>query len=464
MKKFAVVGAGISGLSHAYYLRKQIPDSEVDIFEFSHWGGVISTRRHKEVIFEAGPEAYLMRTPLLLQLTKELQLENELIRASKESATRYIVKEGRLVKLPTGPLGFLFNSVLFFPEKIKVLLAFRKKFNLWQNMSVFDAVKSMSTMTAAEYFASAFCRGVFGSEAEDLEFAAILPELYSAIRKEDSLAKAMKKVAHEKKAYWEKELGENAYHGFEKGLVSFRGGLETLTTKLKDFLKEDHLSHIRQSKVSSLHKSGSKYLLHSKGQKYGSYDAVFLAIPAKQAAEILRNENKETATLLQKMQYSPITVVVCGWDKKNFSAKGFGFISPRKENLPILGTQFVSNIFAGRAPENQFVTKTMIAGDNTLFSDDELAERVLSAHKRLYKISAGPLWYEVIHYKQGLPRYFLGYTEWKQNVLEKLNQFSGRQNLFLCGWNYDGIGLPHALEKAYSRVKEFATTWKEDSK
>lgn len=449
MAKIAVIGGGISGLAHATFLAKQSPQNEIDIFEFDHWGGVIRSRKHDEAVFEAGPEGYLVRNPLLPSLVKELGIEKDFVPAEKAAAKRYIVKEGRLVKLPSGPVSFLFNSVLFFPEKIKTMLAFRKKFNLWEKMSVFDAVKAMTTMTTAEYFASAFCRGVYGSEAEDIEFAAILPDLFEAIQNEPSLKAAIKKLALEKKTYWKQQLGEDSYSGWERGLYSFRGGLETFIDALKQNLKERPNCSFRQAKVSNLVRSGNKTFLHSRGDKFGPYEQVYLAVPAYAAAEILKVEMKPVAHHLNKMQYSPISVVVCGWSKKTFSAGGFGFIAPRKEQLPILGTQFTSNIFADRAPKNMFLTKTMIAGDTELFSDDELAERVLNGHKRLFRLSAGPEWYEVFRYKPGLPRYFIGYTEWKRELREKMKDAPG---IHLCGWSFDGIGLPHALEAAYKRI------------
>lgn len=56
MKKYAILGGGISGLSCAFYLKKLLPNSHVTVFDSSkRFGGWIETKTHHNQLFETGP-------------------------------------------------------------------------------------------------------------------------------------------------------------------------------------------------------------------------------------------------------------------------------------------------------------------------------------------------------------------------------------------------------------------------
>ena len=61
-KSIAIIGAGITGLSSAYFIKKQRPDIDVTIYEASNrTGGKIQTYRTEGYTIELGPESYLGR-------------------------------------------------------------------------------------------------------------------------------------------------------------------------------------------------------------------------------------------------------------------------------------------------------------------------------------------------------------------------------------------------------------------
>src|SRR5262249_1517435 len=154
MPRIAVVGGGIAGLCHAYYLKKKFADAHVSLFEPGNPGGSIATQKHEGSILEPGPDSYLDRTGLFNQFVRELSLENSLLGEDKKSAKRYILKDGYLVAAPKSPGGLITTSLLFFPEKIKIFFAMRKKFSLWPTITLFDAARNLLGFSAAEYLAS----------------------------------------------------------------------------------------------------------------------------------------------------------------------------------------------------------------------------------------------------------------------------------------------------------------------
>ena len=65
MAKIAILGAGISGLAHAYYLLKKHTDLEIEIFETNQVGGSIASVEYEGCTFEKGPETYQAKNPLI---------------------------------------------------------------------------------------------------------------------------------------------------------------------------------------------------------------------------------------------------------------------------------------------------------------------------------------------------------------------------------------------------------------
>ena len=61
MKRIAVIGGGITGLTAAYYLEKLAPpDCEITLFERSRrLGGVVSSPVEDGFRFEEGPDSFL---------------------------------------------------------------------------------------------------------------------------------------------------------------------------------------------------------------------------------------------------------------------------------------------------------------------------------------------------------------------------------------------------------------------
>jgi oxygen-dependent protoporphyrinogen oxidase len=443
MQRIAVVGGGISGLCHAWYLKEALPESEVVIFEAGRWGGNIATELYQGCILEPGPDSYLDRNGLFNRLALDLGIADKLLYEQKRSAKRYILKEGYLVAAPKSPMGLVTTSLLFFPEKIRILLAMGKKFSLWPTITLFDFARNVLGFSAAEYMASPFARGVYGSEAEDLEFSSLFPQLYEKICKAPKLKTALKEYARERREFWRQELGEQK---FEKGIYSLQGGLMTLVQALQQNLEKVGVKFVLDKIARIENNSHRKPVLASKAKSYDAFDRVVFTCNSGELAYIFREHDKELSRRLGELKYSPINVVYSCYDRKDFSASGYGFLVPRKERAPILGSIFASNVFPGRAPEDRFLTKTMISGDSDLFKDEELASLAQDSLGRILKNRATPLWSKVYRHRPGIPRYAPGYGEWKRDVLGLAQRHEG---VHFAGWAFAGIGLADQVESAY---------------
>src|ERR1700742_380231 len=106
MKRIAIIGGGISGLSAAYQLEKAraagVP-LEYTLFESSpRLGGSISSERVEGCLVEAGPDSFLTEKPWAAALCNELGIGGEIIGSNDSQRKTYIVVHGKLIPMPDG--------------------------------------------------------------------------------------------------------------------------------------------------------------------------------------------------------------------------------------------------------------------------------------------------------------------------------------------------------------------------
>ena len=94
MKRIAIVGGGISGLSAAYYLSKAGHDCTL-IEASPRLGGVIRTEHVEGCVVEAGPDSFLAQKPWALELIRELGLEDQVIGSQDHLRRTYVLRQGQ---------------------------------------------------------------------------------------------------------------------------------------------------------------------------------------------------------------------------------------------------------------------------------------------------------------------------------------------------------------------------------
>src|SRR6266849_1925261 len=106
MKRIAIIGGGISGLSAAYTIEEKRQSGapiEYVLFESSPClGGVLVTDRVEGCLVEAGPDSFLTEKPWAADLCRKIGLGDQLIGSNDSERKTYIVAKGKLVALPDG--------------------------------------------------------------------------------------------------------------------------------------------------------------------------------------------------------------------------------------------------------------------------------------------------------------------------------------------------------------------------
>jgi oxygen-dependent protoporphyrinogen oxidase len=440
-----VIGGGISGLAAAFGLRQR--GATVEVLEAgARAGGVIGTRRRDGALYETGPNSALDTSPLINELLDALALRGERADASAVAATRFIVRGGRLIPLPMSPGAFLATPAFSLGAKLRLL---REPFiapappEAEESIAAF--VRRRLGREFLDYAIDPFVSGVYAGDPERISVPAAFPRLHALEQKYGSLIKGQIQGARERRKSAEK--AKNA-----AGSFSFRGGMQTLTDALARAV--DRIA--TGARVERIERSAEGEWIVT-GTRDGEpmvrrAKAVVLAVPAYEAARLLRELAPPAAQGLAAIDYAAVASVASVYRRADIghSLAGFGFLVPKKEQRRILGTLFSSSMFDGRAAEGTVLLTSFIGGlrnpDLPDQSDAMLAHLLQEELAALVGASAEPLWRAITRWTHAIPQYNLGHRE---RLLPLAAAERALPGLHVCANYRGGVSVGDCIKSAH---------------
>ena len=454
MAQIAIIGAGISGLSAAHWIREAGHD--VTVFEqLERAGGVIQTIRGDGYLFEAGPNSFLDNAPDTLDLCASLGLNNELEKQPLRENTRFIFVNGRLQEVPLGPAGMITTGILSRSAKIRLLKEpFVKASRARNDESLAAFVRRRFGDEILNNVVTPFISGVYAGDPEKLSLQAIFPTLFDLERDYGSVIggvfRKMLRCAKSHRSETRKK------HARARNLCSFKNGMAVLPDRIAECLGgrihfSTEVTHINRSP------KGFQVITESHTPGAGIFDAVLLAVPAYQLPHLLEPYAPEASAYLTSIPHNRLIVVAIGYPKSqvDYPCNGFGFLVPRNQGIRILGSIWSSSIFSGRAPKDHHAFTVFIGGgldpDAYDLSDSDLREQI---DKDLGRIvgAHGPFAKEqIVRWERAIPQYPIGHVERISRLREQCSRIPG---LFLSGNYFDGVSTNDCIRNSRRTADE----------
>lgn len=442
VKSVAIIGAGITGLSAGFYLkRKGIP---VTVYEASpRVGGVIRSLRRDGFLAEFGPNTILETSPLIGELVRHAGLQSRRLDPDPEAEARYVVRYRRPIAMPASPLGFFTTELFSLRAKLAVL---REPFVAPRRdggeESIAEFVQRRLGREFLDHAIDALVAGVYAGDPYRLSVPQAFPKLAALEARYGSLIKGQILGARERK-----KRGEVAKDRAPK--FSFDDGLEVLPNELARALSGD----VRlETRVTALRKAGETWEVSYRTQRQpgsSAHSAVLFAGTAYELAElVLDSEAHLSLKAFSEIRYPPVASVVLGFRREDVEhpCQGFGMLIPRVEGFKILGTIFSSSLFPNRAPVGHLTLTSYVGGERypelASRSPEELFAITCEDLRVLLGVKGKPVFQHSVFYPKAIPQYVVGYGRQRERMNEIEAQAPG---LFLAGHYRDGVSLSDSI-------------------
>ena len=440
-----VLGGGLSGLVAAFELQKRgLVVGVVDANDAP--GGVIGTRARDGFLYETGANSALDTTPLLNELFAEVGVAEARRDASTVANTRYVVKNGALVALPTSPGAFLTTGAFTLGAKLRL---FREPFIAaappQAEESIAAFVRRRLGNEFLDYAIDPFVSGIYAGDPEQISVPAAFPRLHALEQKYGSLIRGQIMGARERRKNPEKAKNAAMSFSFDRGMQVFP---RALAGRLAHYLPGTRVESI-------VRRPGGDYdvrALRAGTPVAFAARALVVAAPAYRAAAFLEPLSAPLARALEAIRYAPVSVVASAYRREDVrhDLAGFGFLVPKKERRHILGSLFSSSMFEGRAPAGHVLLTTFVGGlrnpEMTTLPDGELTGAVEEELAAL--VGAGkPLWHEIVRWTHAIPQYTLGHLERIAAVDRAAAAFPG---LFWCANWRGGVSVSDCVKNGHA--------------
>jgi protoporphyrinogen/coproporphyrinogen III oxidase len=439
MKPVAIIGAGITGLTAAFYLkRKGVP---VVVYEGSaRAGGLIRSLRKDGFLAEHGPNTLLETSPEIAQLIRDAGLSSRRLTTDPEAEARYVVRGRRPVAMPVSQLGIFTSELLSVQAKLALV---REPFVPARRDGVEESVAEFVTRRLNQEFldrmVDALVAGIYAGDPRKLSVQHAFPRLKALEDKYGSLIKGQIAGARERK-----KTGEISRDRAPK--VSFDEGLQVLPDGLVTQLGETLKLNTPVTKLQALTDGGWRVTTPAGDAEHSN---VIYCGTAYQFANLnIESPIPVELPAFAAIRYPPVASVVLGFRREDVAhpCAGFGMLIPRIEGFRILGTIFSSSLFPNRAPVGHLLLTSYVGGERqpelATLPPEKLVALVCDDLCELLGAKGPPVFQNVALYPQAIPQYNVGYGKFKALLDEIELKAPG---LFFAGHFRDGVSLGDSI-------------------
>ena len=462
MKSVAIIGAGITGLTAAFYLKRK--GVAVTVYEGSNRvGGVIQSIRKDGYLAEFGPNTLLETSPKISQLVRDAGLQSCRLDPDPKAGARFVVRYKRPIEMPGSPSGFLTTNLFTLKAKLAVL---REPFISPRRDGVEESIGQFVVRRFNQEFLDnaidALVAGIYAGDPQKLSVSHAFPRLKALEYNYGSMIKGQIFGARERKKRGEVAKDRALKFSFDEGLQVLP---DTLAAQLGDSVKLNtpvtkltrgsdgwrvttSTSEVQHSAVIYCGTAHKLAELSIEIGRVGSPLPDAASVATSDAHGVARPTNPLDLSSFSAIRHPPVASVVLGFRREDVahSCNGFGMLIPKIEGFKILGTIFSSALFPNRAPAGHHTLTTYVGGERypelASLPHDKLVSLVCDDLKILLGVRGQPTFQHVVVYPKAIPQYNVGYGRYK-DLMTKIE--ADAPGLFLAGHFRDGVSLSDSI-------------------
>jgi len=443
-KEIVIIGAGLTGLTLAFYLKKA--GKEVIVLEKDNrTGGVINTISENGFVYETGPSTGVLGSVEIVELFADLGKNCDLQVARKEAKKRYIWKKTKWEALPSGLISAVTTPLFSIGDKFRILGEPFRKAGGNPDESVGDMVIRRLGRSFLDYAVDPFLSGVYAGDPFRLITRHALPKLYALEKDHGGFIRGT--IAKQKEAAKHPQTVK-----VSKEVFSVGGGLKELTGALTSAVPEGVImTDCKDIKIKPVDVAYQISYRDKNGIEMNIISPkVVSTVGAYALTELIPFADKTELNHVAATTYSPVVQVAVGY--KNWSGiklDAFGGLISSKDKRNVLGVLFPSAIFPNRAPEGGALLSVFMGGikrqDLISLSDEEIKELVKSELKLIMKVDGEPDLLRIHRYKHAIAQYDSKSDDRLAGIAAIEQKYPG---LFIAGSVRDGIGMSDRVKQA----------------
>lgn len=438
-----VIGAGLTGLSTAFFMKRK--GFNVLVLEKQdRVGGAMCSHSDGGFVYEEGPNTGAISNPELVELLEMLELEPEIAKSSAEK--RLILKNKKWHPLPGGAVGFFRTPLFSWADKLRIPFEpLRKKGNNPDESVAAMAARRIG-QSFVDYAVNPFISGIYAGDPDKLVTRYALPKLYNLEQQYGSFIGGTIRKMREPKTEREKKASKKVF--------SVRGGFGSLINRLEERIgKENILCNALDIQVNK--QDGEYEVGYTIGGQSVSLCAERLisTVGAHALPQIFPFVGKADMDAITNLSYARIIQIAVGVEREAVDDDfvSFGGLVPQKENRRILGALLPSFCFEGRAPEGYATFAIYMGGvrhpEYIDMPDDELEAIVKDELDELFQIPASAIRFmKIYRHPYAIPQYEKSSGK-RFETVEKIEREN--KGLIIAGNLRNGIGIADRVKQAF---------------